>query len=834
VDTDIGIHLDTPSRGKIDLAGTWSYTLNEETWKDVRIPSSFDYEGRMIFQRKFDVSELMLASSAFKLVALGVNYEAEVFVNDIFVGKHTGGYTSFQFDIPDNVIQSGEENVVRVVVSNQLSARTSLPLRKQIWGWKNYGGIYRDIFLLVTPRLWVENLHAQSILSGDRRSATVHAKAVVSNRSYPPLASDTVEQKLQKHQLIFEVLDAFSGGLITQASPFDLTLENGKDTEVDVRFPVYEPKLWNPDSPNLYNIKATIVIVDGKRQTTVDEARVDFGFVKVEVEGAGLLVNGKRVQLKGIIWNEDDPQHGASLSYDRMEKDIALIKTLGANAVRFAFHPPHPYVVNLCNRYGLFALLEIPAWNVPGEVLGDEIFQSLAEASVREMIHRDRNHPSVLAWGLGDDFDSSDLRARAYLQRVAGVAKALDSRPVFYSSRMIGTDRCADLTDIAGVTIGERPLQAFKESLAAWKENHPDQPVLLLRYGKTVESGNRNGYSDPMSEEAQARFFLQHYAAVREAGLAGSFIESFADWRGDRPILTVEQQDQYLHPVGLLTESREKRLAFEVVKTLYAGQKVAALPIGKHRSSFPTVHVVAGFLVIFLVAYQYHYNRRVNESLKRSMLRSYNFFADLRDVRTVSVFHTLLLALTISLTLAVVLSSVLYHFRTNILADAVVTQFVVSDLVKEYLVRAIWNPLEGISSFTGVFFLVSVLLAVFVRFISLFIKSKIHFTHAFTVVVWASAPLVVLSPLGMSLFKVLQTPFYVIPSFVIMLLFAVWIVIRILKGISVILDKSAMKTYVLGVLIISAIVAGIVTYYDSEYSLLAYMQFLYHIMSGSA
>ncbi|MBI2618645.1 MAG: beta galactosidase jelly roll domain-containing protein [Ignavibacteriales bacterium] len=830
VGTDIGAYLDTPSRTKIDLAGVWSYTIDEETWRDAKVPGSFDYEGRVIFQRTFEVSEPMLAASAFQLVALGVNYEAEAFVNDIFVGKHTGGYTSFQFDIPENVIQSGEENVVRIVVSNQLSARTTLPLRKQIWGWKNYGGIHRDIFLLVTPRLWVESLQARSILSEDGRSATVHAKAVVSNRGFTPLiGSDTLKTKPPIYQMIFEVLDAFSGGLITQAAPYGMNIENGKDADVDVVFPVYSPRLWSPENPNLYNIRATIVSVEGRKQATVDEARIDFGFVKVTIGKGGFHVNGRRVHLKGITWNEDDPRYGVSLPYDRMEKDFALIRTLGANAVRFAFHPPHPYVVNLCNRYGLFALIEIPVWNVPGEILGDEMFQSLAEASARETIRRDRNNPSVIAWGLGDDFDSSDPRAHRFVERTVAVMKALDERPVFYGSRMIGKDHGADLVDFVGINIGEMPLQEFKTSLASVKQSHPDRPVVVLRYGKTVESGNRNGYSDPMSEEAQARFFLQHFTAIREASIAGSFIGSFADWRGDRPILTVDQKDPYLHPIGLLTHDREKRLAFEVVKTLYAGQKVAALPIGKHRTSFPAVHVVSGFLVIFLVAYQYHYNRRFNESFKRSILRSYNFFADLRDVRTVSVFHTLLLMAMIALTLAVVMSSLLYHFKTDVMADYLLSQLLVWDLAKEFVIHATWNPLEGILGFTGVFLVLIFLVSFLVRVSSLFIRSKIHWTHAFSLTVWASVPLVFLSPLGMSLFKILQTPFYVLPSLLILAVFLLWVVLRMLKGISVVFDLSPVKTYIGGSLAAGGLIALVVFYYDSQFSLIAYLEFLYHM-----
>jgi hypothetical protein len=167
------------------------------------------------------------------------------------------------------------------------------------------------------------------------------------------------------------------------------------------------------------------------------------------------------------------------------------------------------------------------------------------------------------------------------------------------------------------------------------------------------------------------------------------------------------------------------------------------------------------------------------------------------------------------------------------MADAVLTQLVVSDTVKEYLVRMTWNPLEGIAAFTGLFFLIAFLLGVLVRIISLFLRSKIRFMHAFTAVVWASAPFIILSPLGMSLFKILQTPFYVIPSFAVLLFFCVWVALRILKGISVILEQSAFRTYVTGLLLLAGFVGGFVTYYDSEYSLTAYMQFLYHVMSGT-
>lgn len=834
--TDIGVYLDTPSRVKIDLAGTWSYTLDEEQWRDVQIPAAFDHVGRVVFLRRFTISDSLLEHCSFSLTALGINYEAEIFVNDIFIGKHTGGSTSFEFDIPEDIVQRGDENAVKIVVSNVLSSRQTIPVRKQIWGWRNYGGIYRDIFILAKPRIWVQSVFARSVLDDDFRNGSLHVQARISNRDFPGLAvRDTLEpRKASVHyRLLLQLFDQERGAVSTQASPYDLTLEDGKDADVSVTFPVVFPRLWSPESPTVYQLKALIVESEGKKQRIIDESRIDVGFVRTRVQGNELLVNGKKTRVRGVAWHEDSPGLGSALTYDRMEKDIALIKALGANAVRFAFHPPHPYLVNLCNRYGLFAFVEMPVWNAPAEVLNDEVFQAIAETIAREMVARDRNHPSVAAWGIGNDFDSSDPRSRLFVERMAAAVRSLDDRPVYYGSKMFENDTCLDLVDLAAVNLRTADLQHFKEQLAGWIRRYPDKPVLVMQFGKTVETGNRNGYSDPISEESQARFFTQYLAAIRESGIMGSFIQALADWRGARPILTVEQSDPYLHPVGLLGYDRHKRLAFDVVKTTFAGQKVAALPIGKHRSSFPVVHVVAGFLVIFALAYQYHYNRRFNESFKRSLLRSYNFFADLRDVRTVSVFHTLLMTLMISLTLAVLLSSLLYHFRDNMMADYVITLVVVWDVIKEYLIRATWNPLEGILAFTGMFLVLSILISILVRICSLLIRSRIQWVHGYTVIVWASVPLVFLSPFGMSLFKILQTPFYVMPSFAILILFALWTVMRTLKGISVILDLNAAKTYIGGTVVLAACLAMVVFYYDTEFQITAYLEFLYNMTQSA-
>src|SRR5207247_9064501 len=108
-----------------------------------------------------------------------------------------------------------------------------------------------------------------------------------------------------------------------------------------------------------------------------------------------LYVNNRLTPIKGMLWEEDHAAFGSSPIYEVLERDVASIKSLGANLVRFR-HPPHPYLLNLCDRYGLMVMEEIPLVNVPGEILSRESYQELAAVAAREMIARDRNHACIL------------------------------------------------------------------------------------------------------------------------------------------------------------------------------------------------------------------------------------------------------------------------------------------------------------------------------------------------------------------------------------------------------------------------------------------------------
>ncbi len=821
--------LDTPTRLKIDLSGSWDYAIEGGPSGTVRVPSAFDFRGKVVFQRGVEVTKEELDQYRFHIVMLGVNHAAEVAVNGEFVTSHSGGYTSFMESLPRNALQIGRDNTVRVSVSNELDARTTFPLRPSAWGIRNYGGITRDVYLLGTPLLYIRDAVVKSELSEHGESAKMTVSVTAEGSDSLTAAPPSQGARGPAAGFFFEVLDRMSGSLVARSPVVPLIRRGNEWDDAATGVVMQNPRPWTPETPDLYLVKCYLARVLGKEQQVIDEYDVAAGIRRIGVAGDHLQLNGKRLQVRGVCWYEDAPGRGSAMTYEEREKDVALIKTLGANLIRFVDHPPHPYMLNLCDRYGLLAMEEIPLVQTPGAVLGSDAYADLAATTLREMVLRDRNHPSVMAWGLGDEIQSAHPSARTFMQNLVRLVRMLDSR-LLYCAVLPGADSCTSLMDIAALSLNTQEIKTFRSEVEVWREAHRHQPLVIVKTGTEVQTDNRNGYSDPLSQEAQARFYLQRFDVLKSIDCDGGIVWSFDDWKGDRPSLTVRSGDPWMHTQGLVSAGREKRLAFEAVRAIFHGEKFVALPAGNHSNGAPIIYVLAGFVLLVGLAYVYNTSRRFRESLNRSVLNSYNFFADVRDQRIVAIGHSTLLGAVVSLAVAIAASGILYRFRDSMLLDASLSYLLVGDAAKAAAVALIWNPLRFIGTVALLVFLLLLLVALVVRLLKAFVRARIFAYHAYTVTMWSTAPLLVLVPLGMVLYRVLDSSFYVIPAFVLIGVLCAWVFLRLLKGMSIIMDVLPLKVYCAGLLSVAAACAVAYAYYDYTQSVPMYLSFLYSTM----
>jgi len=794
-------------------------------WKDVAIPAAFDYTGSLLLRREFDVDPKLLDGRIFSLVLYGVNYQDEITINGTFVGRHTGGYTSQVIQLPDNILQAGARNVIVVSVDNTLTPKTTVPLRQPVGGWKTYGGIYRDIYFLVTPATSVGEVTVTSEISASKKSAKIGIAA-------PLTIAQGVAGTDSTGTLGFraDVFDKLTGEPVG-SSPFTrINPDGNRPLEANVSVNLQAPKLWSPDNPDLYVVKCLLLRKSGDEESVIDEASQDFGIRELAWSSGVLEVNGTPTPLKGVLWQETHVLYGSALPYEIFEKDISAIKTLGANLVRFLY-PPHPYVLNLCDRYGLFVMEEIPLNSVPTEILSQEFYQELTTTAIKEMIWRDRAHVSVLAWGIGNDFETSVPHACEAITAMRSVAKAADDRPVYYGCRS-PRDPCLEFVDIIAVGTSGREASTVRDSVRVWKNLGKQKPLILVRYGREVEPGNRNGYSDPLSLEAQARHAMIIYEAVRDASVAGSVLWAYNDWFADRPALSSHAGDPYLRAMGIVDGGRERRIAFDVVRSLFNSEKVYALPVGNYSSGAPVIFVIAGLVILIAFAFIYNGNRRFRDAVNRSLARTYNFFADVRDQRIVTYGHTLFLALIVSITWATLLASVLTFYRDNLVLDNLLS-YMMADGMKEQFVRLVWNPPEFILAASGVIFVKLIFLSIAVRLLSMLVRTQVNFYHAFSITIWSMLPYIVFIPVAMVLYRLMESEFYTMPVFVSLALVTLWVLMRLFKGVAIIFDVFQVKVYAVGVLLIVTGGLAVFGYLDYTHSTSLYLKHVMHLVNGS-
>jgi hypothetical protein len=215
------------------------------------------------------------------------------------------------------------------------------------------------------------------------------------------------------------------------------------------------------------------------------------------------------------------------------------------------------------------------------------------------------------------------------------------------------------------------------------------------------------------------------------------------------------------------------------------------------------------------------------------VLNSYNFFADVRDQHVVSILHGAILGIFVSVAAAIVGSSVLYHFRESWFLDNVLSYVLVFDWAKAAVVRLIWNPIRFIAYFSGIHFLILLIICGMVHALKLVFKARIFAYHAYAVTMWSTPPLLALIPIGMILFRLMESEFYVIPSLIIIGVLVLWVFLRWLKGVSIIYDVRPVKMYVVGAFSCLAVVGLLYLYFDLSQSATMYVSFMYNVTASA-
>lgn len=577
----------TKTRKIYDLGGLWQFKLGDHNPQELLasdelmvVPTSFNdvvvdkdkrnYIGDFWYECFVDVPDLA-ADEELVLRFGSVTHNATVYVNGQALGQHKGGFTPFEVLVPETHYQ---DNQIKVsVCANNILDYTSLPVGnyseetqedgsikkivKENFDFFNYAGIHRPVKLMVRPKCHISDITITSDLSEDLTSALVKVSVETS------VAVDEVKVTIfdEEHKLVAQAID-------------------GKARLDKVR-------LWEVLDAYLYTAHVEI-IVDGNVVDSYDEP---FGIRSIAVEKGQFLLNGKPVYFKGFGKHEDTFINGRGLNEAANLMDMNLLKELGANSFRTSHYPYSEEMMRLADRMGIMVVDEVPAvglfqnftasldlspkdngtWSVMKT-------KEAHEQAIRELVKRDKNHPSVVMWVVANEPASHEEGAHEYFEPLIALYKALDlqQRPVTLVNLLLATpdrDKVMDLVDVISlnryyawyVDHGDliKGEVGLRQELLEWQKKFPNKPILMTEYGADTLPGLHSMWDIPYTEEFQCRFYeMSHRVFDEIPNLVGEQVWNFADFETNLMIFRIQGNHKGLfsrnrqpkHVVGLFKE----------------------------------------------------------------------------------------------------------------------------------------------------------------------------------------------------------------------------------------------------------------------------------------
>ncbi len=540
---------------------SWDFRIEGETaWQSgIPVPSCWNfipglenYEGVGFYRRIFNLSKNWENKSTY-LHFRGVNYYVEVFLNDIYLGSHEGGYTPFKFNVT-GLVNFFSLNTLIVKVDNILSSET---VPGTLIGWKNYGGIYREVYLEATNQTYIDsNYITYNVEFGSITNVTVTHNLTIQNSGIQRAVNCSI-------QVFNQTLDEIDSTTAT------FNVSPTSTNNILISHNCSDIQLWSPKTPILYYMNVSLF--ENGTSNLFDKMVYRVGFREIEIVNSTLYLNQEVFLIKGINRHEDFPNWGKTQPYHLLQQDLQLLKDLNVNSIRTFHYPNHPAFLEMCDESGIFIIEEIPAWNIPASDLGRQEVIGTAKQQITEMIERDFNHPCILFWGVGNEIASDKPEGRIFVTEMVQTVKSLDNKtPTYFASNKLEDDISFDLVDIIasnpkyGWYYGEIP--DLDEYLEFWHQRYPEKPILITEFSAGSESGDYSGQK--YSENYQAYLLQESWNIISSKNYSiGAYVSCFMDY----PDL-----DRMLNPTpfynqkGLLSYDRSHvKLAFNTTKGMF-------------------------------------------------------------------------------------------------------------------------------------------------------------------------------------------------------------------------------------------------------------------------
>lgn len=523
------IEYDFDKSPQINVPGDWN----------TQKPELLYYEGTLWYKKSFHFKKQ--PNHRYFIYFGAINYESNIYLNAKLIGEHTGGFTSFDFEITDQ-LQNGDNFIV--VRANNVRRREGVPTVNTDW-W-NYGGITRSVYIVDEPASFIQDYKIQ-LAKGNSNQVDGWVKM----NGPDPEKEITVEIPELKFAKTF---------------PVD---ENGM---VRINFAI-KPQLWTPENPKLYDINIS---------SSQDRVTDQIGFRTIETRGTDILLNGKPVFLRGVCIHEEAPfRSGRAWSPEDARTLLTWAKNMGCNFVRLAHYPHNENMLRMADKMGIMVWSEIPVyWTILWE---NEGTYKNAENQLEENITRDKNRASIIIWSVGNETPRVDARLK-FMSSLAKKARNLDNTRLISAALEIDrkpndpntvllNDPLAQYLDIYGCNeyFGWYTGAAEQTDNIRWQSDY-NKPLVLSEFGGGALQGLHGDKHQRWTEEFQKNVYEHNIKMFSHMDiLKGTTPWILMDFRSPKRVLPDIQNGW--NRKGLISDKGIKKEAYYVMQKWYESLK---------------------------------------------------------------------------------------------------------------------------------------------------------------------------------------------------------------------------------------------------------------------
>ena len=409
-------------------------------------------------------------------------YKTGIWLNNQKVGDHEGGYTPFSFDVTD-LLKDGD-NLLAVSVNNNTLKPGTIPGAKDnnqvndsFMGWFNYGGLIRPVYLTIEPEVYAENIKIETMPDLEKGTAVLKTKLRIRN------ASGLAFSAKSNHTVSFKDKPV---SLNWKSKPVSIPAGQAGILESETTLTAAQVKLWNLDDPHLYQLKASV---------GTDTITSNFGIRKVEIKNTQLLLNGKSLKLAGGNRVVDYPGLGSLEPDWLIEKDFRLMKEAGMEFQRLTHYTPSEHFYELADKYGMLIISEAGNWQLTPNQMDNDSMRTKFRSQFREMAERDWNHPSIIAYSVGNEYLSEQPAGQRWTKDMIAYARELDATRLYtFASMRLNIlpkkpeDEASQYVDFVSTNTYGNHARALDHIHSLY----PEKPILISEWGIRADNKPEN------------------------------------------------------------------------------------------------------------------------------------------------------------------------------------------------------------------------------------------------------------------------------------------------------------------------------------------------------